>query len=80
MEEIDVKPKLRDIIPLYGCINYVWRTSYDLEENFSVRDQITRGVITLAQVAYNSFVLAEILFLLEGKPTLTSRILEKIVQ
>ena len=80
MEEIDVKPKLRDIIPLYGGINYVWRTSYDLEENFFVIDQITRGVITLTQVAYNSFILAEISFLLEGKPTLTSQILEKIVQ
>ena len=78
-EKTNIKPKLTDIIPLYGGINYIWRTTYSLDEKPAISNQIVRGAITLIQIAYNGFVGAEISNLVEGKPTLTSKILEKIV-
>ncbi|MEK6897156.1 MAG: hypothetical protein AABW93_01350 [Nanoarchaeota archaeon] len=79
MEKTNIKPKLSDIIPFYGGINYIGRTSFDIEEERPIRDHIERGVVTLAQIVYNSFIGADILNMLEGKPTLTSKILEKIL-
>jgi len=79
MEKTNIKPRLSDIVPLYGGISYLWRTTYNLGEKPSIGNQIIRGVITLAQIGYNGFIGAEISNLLEGKPTLTSIVLEKIV-
>ena len=75
----NVSPKLTDLIPLYGGINYIGRTTYDIREKPSIGNLVMRGVLTLAQIAYNSYIGAEAFNLLEGKPTLTSKILEKII-
>ena len=72
----DVSPKLTDLIPGYGAINYVWRTTFDIGEERPIRDHIKRGMVTLALIVYNSIVGAELLNMLEGKPTLTSKLLE----
>ncbi len=80
MEKTNVKPKLTDIIPGYGAINYIWRTTcYVFDEKPSVGKHITVGVLNLAQVLYNSVVGVEVLNLLERKQTLTQKILENLL-
>ena len=79
MEKINVKPKLTDLIPFYGGIDYMSRTTYILDERPSIGQHLVRGVLTLAQIGYNAFVIADISNLLEGKPTLTQKILESFL-
>ena len=77
-ERTNVSPKLTDLIPFYGGFNYIGRTTFGIEEEVPIRDQITKVVITLAQIGYNSVIGAEILNMLEGKPSFTYKLLEKI--
>ena len=77
-ERTNVSPKLTDLIPFYGGFNYIGRTTFGIEEEVPIRDQITKVVITLAQIGYNSVIGAEILSMLEGKPSFTYKLLEKI--
>ncbi len=79
MGKTDVRPKLTDLIPFYGWTDYVGRTTFGTWEEVPIRNQIKRGVIILAQVAYNSYIGAEILNMLEGKPSFTYKLLEKIL-
>ena len=76
---INVNPRLTDIIPGYGGINYIWRTGFDMEEKVPARHYVTRGVLILTQIVYNGFIGADILNFLEGKPTMTQKILENIL-
>lgn len=79
MESTDINPKLKELIPLYGAYNYIGRTTW-FGEKHPIKDHIKAGVITLAQVAYNSVIGIEILNVLEGKPSFTSKLLEKLLQ
>ncbi|MEK6897689.1 MAG: hypothetical protein AABW93_04135 [Nanoarchaeota archaeon] len=75
----DVSPKLTDLIPGYGAINYVWRTTYEIGEKPSVGDEVKGGLLTLAQLVYNSVIGVEIWNALEGKPSFTRQLLEKLL-
>ena len=82
MEKTSVKPKLSDIIPFYGAVNYIERTRYNrLErEEPSIGSQATRSFFTLAHLVYNSFILMEFGGLLLGKPSPTKILLENLLK
>ena len=80
MEKINVRPKWTDIIPGYGAINYLWRTEYGFDEKPSMGQRLEIAGLTLTQLVYNSVVGVELLNLLEGKPSFTAKLLEKILQ
>ena len=80
MEKTKVNPRLRDIVPFYGGFDYIDRTTFQVDERPSIKDYFIRGVISLTLLTYNGIIGAEILSKLEGKPSPTLNILEKIFQ
>ena len=80
MEQNRFKFQAKDFIPIYGAMRYL-RRSTDLtfdEQEPSIRDSMRYGLNCLAQIAYNSVIGIEILNMLEGKPSFTKTLLEKL--
>lgn len=78
--ERNIKPKLRDIVPFYGGVDYIRRTTYPTGDRVSEMKKVVRGVLTSVQIIYNSFAVADLLNLMNGKHTIASKILEKIIE
>lgn len=79
MERIDIKPRLSDLAPFYGGVDYFLRTAYyDIEGKPTIIKRIIRNTLVSCQIAYNGFILGELYNLIEGRPTVTQRLLENI--
>ena len=56
------KLKFKDLIPAYGVINFIYRSTYDLmEETPSIRELVVRGINSLLLIGYNATLLTGII-------------------